>query len=280
MDKPNLLHLQNWLNSFITTRGNLRQKAYVTVQQHQLLPDQVVANRRGVGPYDRLRIYANGYIARLKECLCADYPLLRQFMTEAVFDHFATAYIVYKKPNSYTLFDLGNAFPQFLLATQPQRTAGENDSFLALPHALALYEQAYLKVYRAKGLEQEVVAHPPDTFMAFGMTMLQVAPSLVCIELAFPVLEMTKALHQKELPNIPKPKQSYIAISRKNYRVFSTPLEPWQYYFLKAANEPITSHQAAHISAEQSGKRVEEILAELIFFLPMAYDNWWLVNLF
>jgi len=278
MSNSSLFHLQNWLNSFITNRGNLRQKAYAAQVQHQLLPEQVVAHRRGVGPYDRLRIYANGYIARLKECLSADYPLLQQFMTEPVFDHFATAYLVYKKPNSYTLFDLGKDFPQFLLDTQPQG-AQENNPAFALPYALAVYERAYLKVYRAKGLEQQDIVAPTDTFSLFGMTMLQTASSLACIELDFPILEVTAALHQKEVPEIPEPQQTYVAISRKNYRVFTNTLAPWQYYFLKAAKAPISSHQAATISAEQSGKPVEEILAELMFFLPLAYDNWWLVNL-
>ena len=278
MSKPDLLHLQNWLHSFITTRGNLRQKAYFTQAQHQLVPEQVVANRRGVGPYDRLRIYANGYIARLKECLCADYPLLRQFMTEPVFDHFATAYLVYKKPNSYTLFDLGKDFPQFLLDTQPQE-AQENNPAFALPYALAVYERAFLKVYRAKGLEQQVGNTPTDTFSFLGMTMLQAAPSLECIEVDFPILEVTAALRQKEAPAIPEPQKTYLAISRKNYRMFTNTLEPWQYYFLKATTKPISSHQAATISAEKSGKPVEEILAELLFFLPVAYDNWWLNSL-
>jgi len=278
MSKPDLLHLQNWLNSFITTRGNLQQKAYLASAQHQLLPEQVVANRRGVGAYDRLRIYANGYISRLKECLCADYPLLRQFMTEPVFDHFATAYIVYKKPNSYTLFDLGSDFPQFLLDTQPKGVQESNPAF-ALPYALAVYERTFLKVYRAKGLEQQDVDTASDTFSFFGMTMLQAAPSLACIELDFPILEVTAALYQKEVPHIPEPQKTYLAISRKNYRVFTNTLEPWQYYFLKATTEPISSHQAVTISAEQSSKPVEEILAELLFFLPMAYDNWWLIKL-
>ena len=277
MSNPDLLHLQNWLNSFITTRGNLREKAYLSREQHQLLPEQVVANRRGVGAYDRLQIYANGYIARLKECLCADYPLLRQFMTEEVFDHFATAYIVYKKPNSYTLFDLGKEFPQFLLDTQPKGMQENNPAF-ALPYALAVYERTFLKVYRAKGLEQQDI-NTSDTFSLFGMTMLQAAPSLACIALDFPILELTSVLHQKEVPDIPDPDKTYLVISRKNYRVFTNTIEPWQYYFLKATTEPISSHQAATISAEQSGKPVEEILAELMFFLPIAYDNWWLVNL-
>ena len=62
----------------------------------------------------RLGVYVTGFRMRLIECLRSDFPLLRKFVTEEVFDHFAGAYLHFKKPSSYTLFDLGDRFAEFL----------------------------------------------------------------------------------------------------------------------------------------------------------------------
>jgi hypothetical protein len=97
--------------------------------------------------------------------------------------------------------------------------------------------------------------------------------------LDFPILEIVQQLHQEETITHPDYKTTFLALTRQNFRIIPREIEEWQFHFLEAAKTPVLSSQAAQISSEKSGKPVSDILAELMFFLPVAYENGWLTNL-
>jgi len=143
--------LQLWMKTVITERGGLPEKLESAAQQHGLIIEDVVAEKRGLSSRKRLSIYTSGYVARLVDCMRADFPLLRRFVGDSVFDAFAKAYIVTEPPHSPSLFDLGARFPHFLEETKPQN----DEALLDLPAEIARFERARTEVMRARGTEDD-----------------------------------------------------------------------------------------------------------------------------
>ena len=63
---------------------------------------------------ERLGIYAASYVSRLAECLRAEFPVLRLLVGDQVFNLFAGGYLSARRPSSYSLYDLGAGFPDYL----------------------------------------------------------------------------------------------------------------------------------------------------------------------
>jgi hypothetical protein len=157
MTQQSLGPIQLWLKSVITERGHFVEKLESAAEQHGLFAEEVVAEKCGLSARERLSIYASGYVVRLLECMRADFPVLRRFMGDSVFDAFAKAYIVTEPPHSPSLFDLGAGFARFLDETKP--TAGDADAemitLLDLPAEIARLERGRTEVMRAHGTENE-----------------------------------------------------------------------------------------------------------------------------
>src|SRR5688572_30115349 len=131
MTEQSLTRLQLWMKTVVTERGSLADKLETATQLHGLSIEEVVAAKRDLSAQKRLNIYTSGYVARLLECMRADFPALRRFVGEPVFDAFAKAYIVTEPSHSPSLFDLGAGFPRFLDQTKPANS--EMGAFLDLP---------------------------------------------------------------------------------------------------------------------------------------------------
>src|SRR3954469_21540209 len=119
MTEQSLGLLQHWLKTVVTERGDLDEKLRVAAREHGLSAEEVVAEKRGISARERLGVYTGGYVLRLLECMRADFPVLRGFVGETVFDAFAKAYLIPRPPGSPSLYDLGAAFPRFLEETKP-----------------------------------------------------------------------------------------------------------------------------------------------------------------
>lgn len=79
----------------------------------------VLARSNVLGPLDRLAVYGHAYFARLLDCLREEYPVLKHALGDEAFDAFATGYLQEHPSRSYTLFELGAKFPDFLRDTRP-----------------------------------------------------------------------------------------------------------------------------------------------------------------
>src|SRR5215510_5203215 len=148
MTEQSLGLLQLWMKTVVTERGSLREKLESAAEQHGLLIEEVVAEKRGLSAHERISIYTSGYVARLLECMRADFPVLRRFAGDSVFDAFAKAYIVTEPPHSPNLFYLCADFPKFLEETKP---AQETIPLLDVPPEIARLERARTEVLRARG---------------------------------------------------------------------------------------------------------------------------------
>jgi Putative DNA-binding domain len=274
MINQSLTLLQHWMKTVLTERGTLSQKLQTALQQHGLRIEDVVAEKRGLSSLIRIGIYARGYMLRLLGCMQADFPALRNFLGDSVFDAFAMAFIISKPPTSPSLFDLGAGFPQFLEETKPREIAldAELTALLDLPPELARLERARVEVMRAPGTEQDPVE--AESFSPFAIfsekVTLQSTPCLRLLELKFPLVDILRKSDQGEKIEPPEPRVSFVALGRSNYRVHMDETAPWQFAFLKACEHPVPFYQAMQSAARESGNEPAFLLAQLVTWLPIA----------
>jgi putative DNA-binding protein len=273
-EQPTLGLLQHWMKTVVTERGSLREKLQSAAEQHGLSVEQVVAEKRGLSIHQRLSIYTSGYVLRLLECMRADFPALRNFVGDSVFDAFAKAYIINRPPQSRSLFDLSAGFPQFLEETKPKDRPldAELSVLLDLPPELARLERARADVMRAHGTENDPPrAEPFSPLAIFSQDVwLEATPCLRLLELKFPLVDFLRRVDQGERPEPPTARASFVALGRSNYRPNMEEVALWQFAFLKACERPLSLYSAAQRAAVESGRESASVLAELVIWLPVA----------
>ncbi|HYR84560.1 MAG TPA: DNA-binding domain-containing protein [Terriglobia bacterium] len=278
MTQPHFANVQQWMQSVITNRGTLEQKLSAAAAAHGLTEHDVVASKRGLSVNQRLEIYAGGYVLRLLECLRADFPGLRRSLGPTVFDMFAKAYLLTQPPASYTLFELGGDFPKFLRETRPVASNVAPGPLLDLPIELARLERAQLETMRAPGLEDKpgVSQFAVSFDFLHDGAVLKSPPCRRLLKLKFPLLAFMKEIQERKLPEPPSSQVSFVVISRILYSVQMTEIESWQYAFLEACAESSSPAAAARESAGKTGRPLSEVLAELVVWLPVAFEKGWL----
>jgi hypothetical protein len=214
-------------------------------------------------------------VLRLLECMRADFPVLRGFVGDSVFDAFAKAYVITRPPGSPSLYELGADFPRFLEETKPGREgldAGLSD-LLDLPGELARIERARAEVMRARGTEDDPATEPLSPFAVFGEELtLQATPCLRLLELKFPLVDFLRSADGGERPAPPAPRASFAAVGRANYRLYMEELTPWQFAFLKVCERPTSLYEAVRRAALEGGRESSQVLAEAAVWLPVAFE--------
>ena len=295
MSEQSLILLEHWMKTVVTERGSLGEKLDAAARQHGLRAEEVVAETRGVSARERLAIYSGGYVLRLLECMRADFPVLRGFVGDLVFDAFAKAYLITQPPSSHSLYDLGADFPKFLEETKPaperfdaetmpnrerhdantipKRLGAETIAMLDLPLELARLERARAEVMRARGTEDDPPVESLSPFAVFveGPT-LQTTPCLRLLEMKFPLVDFLRSSDIGERPEPPAPRASLVAIGRSNYRVHVEEISVFQFAFLRACEHPTSCYPAVQIAAFESGKDPGQALADIAMWLPNAFE--------
>ncbi|MET0647471.1 MAG: DNA-binding domain-containing protein [Pyrinomonadaceae bacterium] len=276
MTNERLSLLQHWMKTVVTERGGLEEKLRAAARLHGLSAEDVVADTRGLDAHERLGIYARGYVLRLLECMRADFPALRGFVGDAVFDAFARAYIITRPPGSPSLYELGAGFPRFLEETRPKDRPlepGLDAAMLELPAELARLERARAEVARARGTEDDPAAEPLTPLEVFGGEWsLQATPCLRLLELKFPLVEFVGSAARGEQPAPPAPRRTFVAVGRANYRIFTEEVAPWQFAFLKTCARPSQVYAAVQAAAQESGEETGRVLASAAVWLPVVFE--------
>jgi hypothetical protein len=277
MSKQSLNLLEHWMKTVVAERGDLRAKLDAAERRHGLRAEDVVAERRGLSAHDRLAVYTGGYVLRLLECMRADFPVLRGFVGDSVFDAFAKAYVITLPPISHSLYDLGANFPRFLEETKPQNWALDAgmSAMLDLPPELARIERARAEVLRTRGTEDDPPAaeHLSPFAVFVEGPELQVTPCLRLLEMKFPLVDFLKSSDCGERAEPPAPRTSFVAMGRSNYRVHMEEISDWQFAFLRACERPTSSYPAVRVAAFESGRDPGQVLADVAVWLPVAFES-------
>lgn len=274
--------LQDWLRTVMTTPGGV---AAGLARARARYPGAGVGVIRGdarVPAGRRLAVYASGYLARLLECMRADYPGLVALVGEPLFDRFATGYLWSRPPRGYSLFELGAGFAAYLDETRPADSAvpEARRSLLDLPADLARVERARLETVRALGFEERSAsaAHglPGAHELLFGSTQaVEVAPCVRVVECRHDVRAFLAAVDRGQTPPTPAPEPCILALGRVAYRPTMTRLEPWQRdaLALGAARESCTLGELAEALARGTDVTPGARMADLALWLPVAAER-------
>lgn len=190
-------------------------------------------------PESRIGIYASGYRLRLIECLRFEYPLLTRLAGPTAFDLFAQGYVEARPSQSYTLYDYGAGFADYLEESRPAGD-GTPQTSEAVPAALARVERARAEVLRARGTERAPQApERPVLLQMVGLAggRYRRPDSVRLLVLPFDFAGTLASIGGEGPPAWPRPEPSRLAVARADYRVCHHRLTGWQHDLLAALPE-------------------------------------------
>jgi hypothetical protein len=156
-----LVRLQEWMQRVIVHPGGVLVGAADDENEPvaRAAIEAVINRSRALTAVERLEIYNHSYYARLLECLREEYSVLAQALGEELFDSFALAYLQAHPSRSYTLADLGSAFPEYLAATRPEQADADWPELLI---DLARLERTINEVFDGPGAMPGWQPFPPN----------------------------------------------------------------------------------------------------------------------
>lgn len=206
--------------------------------ERAILPSKTMA------PLERLAVYQGMYPLRMHDALAADYPGLKAFLGDHLFEHFAADYVAVHPSRSYTLNRLGDAVPEFVRTWHHPKRA-----FLA---DLARLELAITEAFDAE--EQFVAAPPPSHLDAdWESRRFALAPTLRLLSFRHAVAPALAALKAGRRAST-RPKASWAAVHRRSFVVYRLDLTRGEFHLLSAlaAGQPLG--KALRLAARKAGK--------------------------
>ena len=260
--------IQNWMQSALISRGDLSEKLELAKQKTGLSLDDLIHSKKGVSAYERFDIYASGYVLRLLECMRADFPKLQLFLGEELFDTFAKAYIVTIPSSSWNLYDLGAKFANFLKESEPK-----GNELFTIPAQLAQIERMQVEAMQSFGIENTPQKESVDFFNIFTENIiLEKVETLRLINQSYDLYEFFFNIEPLSSCEIPPKEDTYLSVSRKNYRVQINKIEKWQYFFLESSKEKISLNSAIETTSNKINISPSTLRAKLVFWLPLAFE--------
>ena len=214
-----LSELQNWMQSALIAPQNVSgdDTAGVLKSNHR------ISARQG------LEIYQRSYIQRISNCMREQFPALCYALGEELFNDFVAEYIASAPPESYTLYDLGRRFAQFLQSSRPDSEKDDVDKepWINFMIDLASFERRIFTTFDCEGHEGKPFAtkYTPDN-------ELIVQSSLSVGTYRFPVARYYHKIRDGKKPALPPARQIFVAVLRKDYQTITMSLSEPHYLFL------------------------------------------------
>jgi len=231
-----LARRQQWMQTVLSNAQSLDSGLGDAEEIESGSLQSLVAPSSKLNSFQRLEIYRRSYYARLIECFRSLFPALRQALGERLFESFAIDYLQRYPPTSYTLEDLANAFPQHLRNTRPE-AKGADTTWPDFIIELAELEQRCLKIYDAEGTEGKQTPDRRNVLDLSDIQLLECAPAPASVfhlfQSNYPVHNYIAQVRKDEDAGIPLPRQTYLAITRRRFRVHFHELSETQYLFAK-----------------------------------------------
>lgn len=224
------------------TSQEIAAKTFAEIQQwmqHQLMHPQFsgdyesyVNSTSKLSAKQHLQIYQRSYIARLRDCMEAQFPALCYALGRPLFLQFADWYLLEYPSKSYTLGDLGQYFGQFLAETRPDKDAEVKELWPDFMIELAQFEFLVNTSFDEKADENHETATEETE-----ESNLQLVPVLYLVKHNFPISEYYKAAVNDRKPELPFEQESHSVLLRRNYRLGLFELTPIQFHFLNKFKE-------------------------------------------
>jgi len=228
-----LSQLQAWFQEQLTNLGEATPGWSV---------DDVIEPSLLRTPAERLSVYQNAYVARLVECLQAEFAAVNRAVGNDAFLQFAAAHLQRHPPHSYTLGRLGAEFAETLAALRPPRD-GNGPDFADFLVQLATYERTVNEAFDAEGPErcgspaagcaltvESLAGLSPDEF---ADCRLEFYPCVRLLALSFPVHEYVTAVRHDREPPPMTPREVRLVVHRRDYVVRRWEAPAWQFALLR-----------------------------------------------
>ncbi|HEX8282829.1 MAG TPA: DNA-binding domain-containing protein [Pyrinomonadaceae bacterium] len=244
-ERPELERLQRWMQAVITQlgEGHADVSSEVGGRGPDLKPgtvEEVILRSATLSGAGRLAIYQHSYHARLLQSLRSMFPSLLCALGEELFNRFALDYLRLYPPHSYTLDRLADDFPRHLAETRPDADAppDRREQWPDFLVELAALELAFLKVFDGPGVEGRTLPVASDIPTLADDHFFDVrpvpAPCLRLFACSYPVHTYLLSARRGESPKLPAPAESFVCMTRRDYRVLMYELTPAQYEFIRA----------------------------------------------
>lgn len=216
-----LRDMQEWMQNALVQPSSVLKKDV----------DVRLASSNRLSASKRLSIYQRSYITRLCICLAEQFPASRHALGAQLFDKFARTYLAQDPSDSYTLYELGRRFPDFLEATRPDKDEPKEhqESWVNFMIDLATYERTLFVLFDAQGHEGKPwpTSNTPDD-------ALVLQPCFNLGAYRFPVANYYHHVSGQSEPQLPPQDDSYVVITRYDYFTSSFPITQPHYEFLQA----------------------------------------------
>ncbi len=203
-----------------------------------------------------LAIYRRSYILRLRKCLEEQFPASCHALGAKLFADFADEYLRDCPSDSYTLYELGRRFPQWLEDNRPD--GGEppenRQSWIDFMIDLAAYERELYRLFDAHGHEGQPW---PDASADDATLVLQ--PCLALVEYRYPVASYYHEVRAGRSPRFPAAMPSYAVILRRDFLTRTYPVTRLHHRFLSLVHEIRDVPSALEAIAAETGKPIDDV---------------------
>lgn len=255
LSTPDLSSLEHWLQAVVTNPAGLAGGlASPEARQHidAAQVEEVLTRSDSLPAAARLGIYAHAYLARLQECLRAEFPTLLHALGEELFTLFTLEYLRHFPSRSYTLNRLGENFPRYLSESRPDADAPSDarESWPDFIVDLARFDRSFAEVFDGPGVEDEQILSRENLIGMSPELLLKASViPVVCFRLlqfSYPVSQYFAAARRQENPDLPQPAETFVAMNRREYVVRIHELTEPQFQLLQALGGGSTLSQLAH----------------------------------
>lgn len=230
---PSLASLQAWFQQQLLGAGDAPAWSIA----------ELITPSRHCTPEARLAVYQHAYVARLLECLRAEFPAVCHALGKDVFENMAVAHVHRHPPQSYTLAALGAEFPETLTALRPARSSPAPD-LADFVIQLAVYERAVQEAFDAPGPEATHEKGQPQFEGLWQRTRphealegcrLEFYPCVRPLRADFPVHDYASLVRAGTPPAAcPPARPVWLILHRRHYRVRRWEVPAWQFALVSA----------------------------------------------
>ncbi|MCY7296896.1 HvfC/BufC N-terminal domain-containing protein [Alteromonas sp. a30] len=173
-----------------------------------------IAESQKLSAQAHLAIYQRSYIARLQQCMAAQFSALKSALGDSLFFMFTADYLSRYPSQSYTLNNLGERFADYLQETRPALDDSSQEDWPAFIIELARFEYTLNIIFDQP--QPDWVKNADLTTQDENLLLNPV--SRICSHV-YPVCDYFRALKRDESVEIPLPKPEKCMVIRQNFRL-------------------------------------------------------------
>ncbi|MFT4623614.1 MAG: hypothetical protein ACI8PZ_002270, partial [Myxococcota bacterium] len=239
MSGPSLDALQQWMQAVLVNplADPKAWRRLPTALQADPVASLIRSNGR-LTPRQHLALYQRSYLTRLRECMAAQFPALRQALGPELFQAFADQYLQDCPSTSATLNDLGDRLPAYLAQTRPD-TDEDWPEFMI---ELATFQVAVNRLFDA---------HAPAAWEG------PLQPVLELFAQRFSVGAYYRQATSGADPELPLPGAHQTLLVRRDFRLAVIHLLPEQHRFVELVLEGRSLAEGRAVLAAERGVEPE-----------------------